>query len=145
MTKHVWTILGCLWLAGCGAAPGGGGGGAQPTPSPSLYPPPGGGGRLPQPTPSPTMRPTTSQAVVVAVRDFQFVPSTVVVSPGTVVTWRFEDAVAHTSTSAAGSAVAWDSGRLSSGQTFSREFNAVGSYPYYCALHPRMTGTIEVR
>lgn len=124
MTKHAWAIITCFGLVGCGARPGGGGGG------------------LPGPTPGPSVAPS---AQVVVVQNFQFSPATVTVAPGTVVTWRFMDAVAHTATSASASSEQWDSGLLASGQTYSRTFNMAGTFPYYCQPHPFMTGTVVVR
>ena len=34
---------------------------------------------------------------------------------------------------------------LSQGETFSYTFATAGTYPYYCAIHPDMTGTVTVR
>ncbi len=47
-------------------------------------------------------------------------------------------------TSAAGSTDTWDSKILETGSTFSRVFNAVGTNPYFCLIHPSMQGIIEV-
>ncbi|HEY9855989.1 MAG TPA: plastocyanin/azurin family copper-binding protein [Stenomitos sp.] len=149
MTKHAWTLIVSLGLVGCGAGPAGGGGGPRPTPSPSYYPPPGGGGGLPGPTPGastvPMPGPATSAVQVITVENFRFAPAEVTVSPGTVVTWRFMDAIAHTSTSDPGSGDPWESGLLANGQTYSRTFGRTGTFPYHCQPHPTMTGTVVVR
>ena len=82
--------------------------------------------------------------VVVAVRDFTFVPAEVSVAPGTTVTWvNCEPATidAHTSTS---DGEAWDSGFLQPGETYSRTFDELGSFPYHCTPHPFMRGTVSV-
>jgi plastocyanin len=82
--------------------------------------------------------------VVVAVRDFTFVPAEVRVAPGTTVTWvNCEPANIdpHTSTSDGG---AWDSGFLRPGESYSRTFDEAGSFPYHCTPHPFMRGTIVI-
>jgi plastocyanin len=33
---------------------------------------------------------------------------------------------------------------LSSGATFEFTFDEPGTYPYFCSIHPSMTGTVEV-
>jgi plastocyanin len=39
----------------------------------------------------------------------------------------------------------WDSGDLSSGQTFTKQFLTPGSYKYFCSVHlSMMTGTVQV-
>jgi plastocyanin len=82
--------------------------------------------------------------VIVAVRDFRFVPAQVTVAPGTTVTWvncEGETIDPHTSTSDAG---AWESGLLQPGETYSRTFEEGGSFPYHCTPHPFMRGTVTV-
>jgi amicyanin len=82
--------------------------------------------------------------VVVAVRDFTFVPAEVRIAPGTTVTWvncEPENIDAHTSTADGG---AWDSGFLQPGETYSRTFDEAGAFPYHCTPHPFMRGTVAV-
>ena len=82
--------------------------------------------------------------VVVALRDFNFVPAEVRVAPGTTVTWvncEPETIDAHTSTADGG---AWDSGLLAPDETFSRTFGEAGAFPYHCTPHPFMRGTVTV-
>ena len=57
------------------------------------------------------------------------------------VTWTNNDGVAHTVTSDTG---LFNSGNLNGGMTFVMTFPTSGSYPYHCAYHPYMTGTITV-
>ncbi len=78
---------------------------------------------------------------VVVIRNFAFEPSQLQVSRGTRVTWVNCDSEAHTSTS---DGPGWDSGLLSSRQTFSRVFDQAGQLPYHCEPHPFMRGTIIV-
>jgi plastocyanin len=58
------------------------------------------------------------------------------------VTWTNRDVIAHTSTADGG---AWNSGTIAAGGTFSRTFTSAGSFPYHCAIHPGMIGTVTVQ
>jgi plastocyanin len=78
-------------------------------------------------------------------------PNPIQVSVGTTVTWTNNDAQPHTVTS--GSNGQPDNKFNSSpnftpllnpGQTFSFTFTEAGNYPYFCALHPNMVGTVIV-
>jgi hypothetical protein len=71
-----------------------------------------------------------------------FTPTAITVHEGDVVTWHF-DGNKHTVTSTGGPGQAWDSGSQSTG-TFSHTFDRAGTYPYICALHAKMTGTVVV-
>jgi hypothetical protein len=51
------------------------------------------------------------------------------------------DAVPHTVTSDDG---LFDSGTFGTGGSYEISFEAPGDYPFYCALHPSMTGTVSV-
>jgi plastocyanin len=83
--------------------------------------------------------------------DTAYQPNPIQVSVGTTVTWTNNDSQPHTVTS--GSNVQPD-GKFDSspnfnplmapGQTFSHTFTEAGEYPYYCALHPNMVGTVSV-
>jgi plastocyanin len=59
---------------------------------------------------------------------------------GETITWQNLDAVPHTVTPDDGSF----SGTVAAGSTFSHAFDAAGSYPYHCNIHPSMTGTITI-
>lgn len=98
-----------------------------------------------QPSAAPTRTPCPAvTTTTVTVRNFAFAPSQITVAPGTTVTWKFEGPAQHTSTSDAGSALTWDSGLNSPGETFSFTFNEKGTFSYHCTLHPRMMGTVIV-
>ena len=79
--------------------------------------------------------------VTVDIQNFAFEPASVTIKVGDSVIWRNRDATGHTSTSTTG---LWDSGFLGFGQTYTRTFNTVGSFPYICDPHPHMQGTIVV-
>ena len=48
----------------------------------------------------------------------------------------------HTSTRVG--VYSWNSPRLDTGGVFSKAFISAGSYPYFCALHSGMTGSVNV-
>lgn len=77
----------------------------------------------------------------VQIRDFEFVPATVVIMKGENVKWTNVGQVLHTSTSDTSK---WDSGDLSHGQTFEYRFNDTGSFAYHCNYHIGMKGTVRV-
>jgi plastocyanin len=64
------------------------------------------------------------------------------VAVGTTVTWRNTDSTSHTSTS---NAPGWNSGTVAPGGQFSFAFQTAGTFPYHCAIHPGMVGTVVVR
>jgi plastocyanin len=61
---------------------------------------------------------------------------------GTTVTWRNTDSTSHTSTS---NATGWNSGIIAPGGQFSFAFQAAGTFPYRCTIHPGMVGSVVVR
>lgn len=86
--------------------------------------------------------------VIVAMRNFRFVPDTVTVPVGATVTWVNCEPVGtepHTSTS--DTTGVWDSGEFAVGLRFSRRFPAAGTFPYHCTPHRDllMVGQIVVQ
>lgn len=78
----------------------------------------------------------------VAISGFSFSPSQFTVAVGDRITWTNSDAQAHTATADDNS---WDAGTVSgSGGTASVTFSTAGVFPYHCAIHPTMTGTVTV-
>jgi plastocyanin len=71
-----------------------------------------------------------------------FSPDDLDIAAGTSVTWKNTDSVAHTSTSDANG---WNSGTVAPGGQFSVAFPTAGTFPYHCAIHPGMVGTVVVR
>jgi plastocyanin len=97
---------------------------------------------------------TTSVSIVSgssSLTDTAFSPNPVQVSVGSTVTWTNDDSQPHTVVSGQN---AQPDGKFDSspnfnpliapGQTFSHTFTEAGQYPYYCALHPNMVGTVSV-
>lgn len=71
-----------------------------------------------------------------------FSPSSITVSRGTVVSWRNDDNVSHTSTSDTG---LWDTGEITPGSTKTTTFNSAGTFKFHCTYHSMMTGTVVVQ
>src|SRR5205823_4799486 len=82
----------------------------------------------------------SGQADWVAVLDFCFSPQTIEANTGDTVRWEFDGATAHTVTFRDGVA----SSPLQGGRSFAVQFNEAGTYEYYCAIHPGMTGSVHV-
>ena len=71
-----------------------------------------------------------------------FTPDALDIAAGTMVTWTNTDSTSHTSTS---NAAGWDSGIIAPGRQFSVTYQVAGTFPYHCAIHPGMVGTVVVR
>jgi plastocyanin len=76
---------------------------------------------------------------VVKLVGFCITPTVLHVRPGTTVTWTNADPVTHNVWGAG-----WSRGDLEPGQSTTWAFDAAGTYPYACTLHPGMTGAIVV-
>ena len=85
---------------------------------------------------------TATEPAAVSIVDLTFQPATIEVDAGATVTWTNDDSVPHTVTALADD---FNSGVLMSGDSFSQTFTTPGSYDYFCAIHPSMTGTVVVR
>ncbi len=77
----------------------------------------------------------------VAIMNFAFDPASLQIQVGDSVRWTNADAAPHTVTEAGG---AFDSGNLTTGQSFTHVFTSAGSYPYVCLYHSNMSGVINV-
>jgi plastocyanin len=87
--------------------------------------------------------PATARADVasVAIPAKLFSPGYVQIVPGDSVVWRNSDFVSHDVAAADGS---FNSGPLGRFGTFVQRFDAVGAHPFYCTIHPFMTGVVDV-
>src|SRR5438132_13593211 len=71
-----------------------------------------------------------------------FSPVPIRVTAGSTVTWMNNTAPRHTATSDTG---AWTTGSIGPGGTSAAvAFPTAGTFPYHCAIHPSMTGTVIV-
>jgi uncharacterized protein YggE len=75
-------------------------------------------------------------------------PSEVTVQAGTLVRWFNKDSAAHTVTSgnpgAPDSGAMFDSGLIRPGESFEHAFTGLGTYSYFCQLHPWKIGKVTV-
>jgi plastocyanin len=93
---------------------------------------------------APMMAATHSAEQQVTIDNFAFDPQVLTISPGTKVTWLNRDDVPHTATSS-DSPRKFKSPALDTDEKFSHVFSEPGTYPYFCAVHPKMTGKIVVK
>lgn len=97
--------------------------------------------------------------VTVEIDAFRYQPDPVEVKVGETITWTNNDQIDHTVTSGKQRdqgvpGVDEDQGAMPDGRfngalpekgaTFSFTFDEPGTFPYYCAIHAGMTGTVEV-
>jgi plastocyanin len=78
----------------------------------------------------------------VKIDNFSFGPGTLTVSVGTTVTWTNRDDIPHTVVNTEG---VFKSKVLDTDEKFSFTFSKAGSYPYFCSIHPKMTGKVVVQ
>ena len=93
---------------------------------------------------SPSVRATDqpSAANAVTIDNFSFGPQTLTVPVGATVTWVNRDDIPHTSVSIDG---LFKSKVMDTDDKFSYTFAKAGTYPYYCTIHPKMTGKVVVQ
>ncbi len=86
-------------------------------------------------------KPATAE---VKIDNFSFGPATLTVSVGTSVTWTNRDDIPHTVVSS-DDPKAFKSKVLDTDEKFSFTFSKPGTYPYFCSIHPKMTGKVVVQ
>jgi len=92
---------------------------------------PGSSAKAPQPT-----------SAEVKVDNFSFGPASLTVAVGTTVSWTNRDDIPHTVVS---TDKAFKSKVLDTDEKFSFTFAKAGTYPYFCSIHPKMTGSVVVQ
>ncbi len=101
---------------------------------------PSASGDVPPPVdPPPAPAPAVSGDVQAV--DFAFSPVNLTVPAGSTITWVNTGVALHTATARNGS---FDSGFLNTGDSYSKRFDAPGTFEYFCTLHPDMVGTVIV-
>ncbi|HEX5505410.1 MAG TPA: plastocyanin/azurin family copper-binding protein [Thermomicrobiales bacterium] len=99
-----------------------------------------------------------ASVVITMTDDARFAPASVTVAPGTTITWENASAMQHNVSTDPRKALdqahavvpagvsPWDSGLLDPGQYWSRTFDVLGTYVYYCQPHEAlgMIGRITV-
>ena len=73
--------------------------------------------------------------------NFSFSPAGARVPIGTTVTWTNRDDIPHT---VVHTERTFKSSPLDTDDKFSHRFDAAGTFKYFCSLHPKMTGQVEV-
>ena len=89
--------------------------------------------------------PSADEAAIppaVRIDNFSYTPSTLVVAPGTTVTWTNAEDDVHTVVEKERK---FRSAALDTKDTFSQTFTTPGEYDYFCSLHPQMVGKIVVK
>jgi plastocyanin len=93
--------------------------------------------------PSVTASDQPSAAIAeVKIDNFSFGPQALTVVVGTTVTWTNRDDIPHTVVSTDG---VFKSKVRDTDEKFSYTFTKAGTYPYYCSVHPKMTGKVVVQ
>ena len=82
-----------------------------------------------------------ADTVHVGIKDFMYTPMTVTVPVGTTVQWINLDDIPHTVVE---KTKAWRSPALDTNDTYSHTFDKVGTYEYFCGLHPQMVAKVIV-
>ena len=94
----------------------------------------------------PTVKANAQQASAksaeVKIDNFSFAPGAFTVAVGTTVTWTNRDDIPHTVVSTNG---VFKSKVRDTDEKFSYTFTKAGTYPYFCSIHPKMTGTVVVQ
>jgi plastocyanin len=122
-----------LILAVLGPSCGGGGGSTPAAPTPT--------------TTTTTVPPTTATAdLVISILGDQggmsFSPASATLRVGQTVAWRNNDTDLHTATQDGGR---FNTGNITRGATSAPiAMSAAGAFPYHCALHPGMVGSLTV-
>jgi plastocyanin len=94
-------------------------------------------------------QPTTGYQVAasgtynVAITDYMFSPSQLIIRVGDTVIWTNDGSMGHTLTSDSGNEL--NSPIIASGSTYSHTFNIAGTYNYHCSIHSSMIGQIIVQ
>jgi plastocyanin len=85
---------------------------------------------------------TQASSAEVKIDNFSFGPTTLTVAAGTTVTWTNRDDIPHTVVS---DDKVFKSKVLDTDEKFSFTFTNPGTYPYFCSIHPKMTGKVVVQ
>ncbi|MCK4865343.1 MAG: cupredoxin domain-containing protein [Gammaproteobacteria bacterium] len=81
---------------------------------------------------------------LVIIKAFKFIPQEITIKRGQKIVWENREKRQYHSVwfEALGEEEPED--YLFAGDTYKREFKTVGSFPYRCGPHPKMTGTVHV-
>jgi plastocyanin len=85
---------------------------------------------------------SAAEPVTVDIDKFAFTPKEITVAPGTTVVWINHDETPHT---VAASDHGFVSKALDTDDRYEHTFADEGDIPYFCTVHPFMTGVVHVR
>jgi len=87
-----------------------------------------------------------SGAADVTIQNFAFTPQNVTIGANGIVKWT-DSGTTHTVTSGTSPTPdgRFSSGNLGTGDTFCVQFQTIGTYNYFCDIHPSMTGNVIVQ
>ena len=85
---------------------------------------------------------SAAEPVTIDIAKFAFTPKEVTVAPGTTVVWINHDETPHTVSATDHSFV---SKALDTDDRYEHTFADEGDIPYFCTVHPFMTGVVHVR
>jgi plastocyanin len=89
-----------------------------------------------------TPQPPPANRVQVKIEQFAYSPRSLTVATGTTVVWINHDDAPHTVTEENRQ---FESMALDTDDAYEHRFDVPGTYRYFCALHPHMTGQITVQ
>ena len=138
VTSPALALLTVITLAACS---GNGGGMSAPQPTTAASQPVASVPAASEPAAEGCAPSNGPGAVTVEIAEFEFGPAETTARVGDTVTWNNQDAAPHTATLDDG---ACETGNISSGSTGGLVFNEAGTFPYHCAIHPDMKGTVTV-
>jgi plastocyanin len=130
-----FSLFALLALSACASSTGGTAGPAASAPSaaPADSAPAAGGGGCSESSEAP--------AVTVNIRNFTFAPAEATAAVGETIGWTNGDSAPHTATLDDDSC---GTGSITENATAGLVFDAPGTYPYHCNIHPNMTATITI-
>jgi len=85
---------------------------------------------------------SAAEPVTIDIAKFAFGPKEITVAPGTTVVWINHDETPHTVSATDHSFV---SKALDTDDRYEHTFADEGDIPYFCTVHPFMTGVVHVR
>lgn len=89
--------------------------------------------------------PATAGPPEVSIARSRFEPREIVIAAGETVSFINTDPFAHTVTARDDSALQFESGDMGQDAVFDVEFDEVGTFAYYCRIHPTMRATVVVQ
>jgi plastocyanin len=93
-------------------------------------------------SPSAAGQDSKGSTVDVKIDNFSFSPATITIPAGATVKWTNRDDIPHT---VVNDDQKFQSKTLDTDESYSYTFTKPGTYPYFCSIHPKMTGKVIVQ